>query len=400
MDIQTSVAAGVADGVIDQGRDANAPTISFNLIGWAACNSTGLSVALSIPLWIPDFPARVGLGPWSGGAAATTELAAATLANILWSAFVPRYPPRWVAAALALILALAQQAAASSLPMAAFGGLAVAGLGAGSLLAIFNKQVAHTDTPHRGFAILAFLHVVFQVLFFVAAPRLQARYGPNILFNFLSVVDLIGCFLTVFLPRGRRFSASAAIIRPTGGISVLGLLGLIGLAVLLMGHEALSAYLVRLGQPLNLTRLQVGSIFALASAVGLGGTVLAGILPAKAGYARLIVAAILGVALLDASMSVVRSPVLFAAAFVMIQTFLVFSAPRIFSYLAVLDRTGRTAGMSPASLLVGSALGPILASAVGAPRVIEWVPLAACASSAISLLIFVLIGATRKRRWP
>jgi hypothetical protein len=390
-------AAGIADSLDDLPGDASRSSMSWHLIGWAACNMAGLSVALCIPLWIAEFPARVGLGSWSGGAAASLELLSAVLANILWSAFMPRYPMRWLAAGLAAVLALAQQLASFSLPAVAFSGLALAGLCAGSLLAIFNKQVANTDRPHRGFATLAFLQVLFQVTVFVTAPRLQAWLGPNILFTFLTVVDLLGCALIIFLPRGRRVLNVVAIPLSASGVSVPGMLGLFGLATLLMGSEVLTAYIVRLGQPLSLTRLQVSGILAMANAVGFGGTPHAGVLPAKAGFARLITVSLLVIALLDTAIGLARTPVLFAIAFVIIQTSLVFAVPRIISYLAILDSTGRSAGMSPASILIGAALGPILGSFIGAPSVMEWVPYTASASTLIAMVLFFVIPVVRKR---
>jgi predicted MFS family arabinose efflux permease len=129
----------------------------------------------------------------------------------------------------------------------------------------------------------------------------------------------------------------------------------------------------------------------------LAGTVLAGVLPAKAGFARLITVSLLVIALLDTAIGLARTPVLFAIAFVIIQTSLVFAVPRIISYLAILDSTGRSAGMSPASILIGAALGPILGSFIGAPSVMEWVPYTASASTLIAMVLFFVIPVVRKR---
>jgi predicted MFS family arabinose efflux permease len=372
-----------------------ASSSNSNLIGWAAANSIGLSVALSVPLWIGDFAGRFGLPPWAGGVAATVEMGMAATANILWAALSPRYPSRWLVAGLVLAVALAQQLVALDHFALASVGLIVAGLASGSLLAVLNRQVALSHAPHRGYAILSFLHVGYGVALYLVAPRLQAQFGHVFLFQLLSIIALAGAPLMWFLPAGRRHSPMMR--RTEARVSLFGVIGLVGLASIMVGHEAIAAYMVRLGEPLHLSRIDVSGIMASASAIGLCGPLLAGLLPARFGYARLIGPSLAAMALLDISLHYAASQFWFAACFVSLQTLLVFAVPRILGYLAVLDESGRSGGMGPASLLIGSSLGPVLGNLVGAPVEVEGVPFAAAVMAILACLMITAVAIRRRR---
>ena len=367
-----------------------------HLLAWAVANSVGLSVALAVPLWIGDFPGRVGLPPQTAGVAATVELMAAAAANILWALFSPRYPRRVVVACLSLGIGGASQLAASHTAIAAFAGLLIAGACSGCLLAVLNKQVAASSAPHHVYAALTFLHVSFGVFFFLAAPRIQAHFGISSLFQFLSGLAVLGAPFMTLLPS--RPNALIAEARPRhAGFSVLGLIGLLALAILFMAGEAITAYVALLGQPLGLDRIQSSGVLALASAVGLAGAVLAGVLPARIGYALPICVTIAGMAAVDTVLFLTRDAMVFATDIVTLQILLVFATPRILGYLALIDPSGRSAGMGPAALLTGSSFGPLLAGLAGAPARVGDVPLASAACAVCAALLILIVGAARGR---
>jgi len=379
---------------------ARAPGLSAiaETAAMAACNSLGYSVSLAVPFWVVDLPTRLHLPPWWGGVAASLELLSAALANVAAAAFLARAPLRASAAVAVGVLILGSFLAAADATPLAFLGLALIGSASGTLLAVANRCAARARSADRIYAVLAGLHLLYGVLFFLIVPALQLRFGPDSIFVILAVIAALFAPGILGLPR-----ESAPVAQRAGGSQVFPLraaLALLALALLFVGQEGVLAYIIPLGAARGLDRLQVAHLLAFASGLSFLAPVAAAFLAGRVRYApALAVAALLIVADMVMIWRIDHAAA-FCAGVLSLQWLVLFCVPFCFAYLSRLDDAGRGAAMGPAMILFGAAFGPALggwvASAAGPPAV--------AAASAIWIFsaaaIFLLSGLAARGRQP
>lgn len=354
----------------------------------------GMIDLVALPVWVGTLVSHFHLPPQTAGMLATLFLLGAVLASLFVAPRFDRLPGRGVASVGFAVAAAAFATLVLPQPlwvMAAVHG--VAGLAAGAALSMTHGTVARSANPHRLFALVGMALGVFAILFLGATPPGVQAQGGWLLFAVFAGVMAVAAVVSALafpapeagvpgVPRG------PALRTPLPRVVWAGIFGVSAMALV---QSMTFSFLERVGADRGFGLAAVTGVLVALGVVNLSPAVLAAALerrlPAhwvlrsgpvvQAGLALVIVNAH-GFAPYAAAASV------FAAVMIFTHTF-------AFGTLARLDPSGRALAATPAMLMAGAALGPILGGTLvqwqGYPA-LGW---AAATGGLMALLCFVRV---------
>ncbi|HMM76069.1 MAG TPA: hypothetical protein PJ986_10195 [Gammaproteobacteria bacterium] len=339
--------------------------LRYTAVAICAGNAGAYAIVNTSPLTLGALKQGLGLDAAAAGALITAALSSMGLIAFAAAPFLIGARKRRAAVAAALVLTLAESAAAltdSGAWMTLW--MLSIGLGAGLLLAAVNAIVAATANPDRlfGHALMS-AYLVAALLVFGLTPAIAVA-GQHGAFAVLAAFSLALLPLLRGLPheadawQASRPSLDAAPAQ-RGGLALL--LGIFVIGVPMMGFYA---YTEGLGARLALAPAQVAAVLAAQQLASVAGALLAarrglriglrrGILGATVLHTVAIAAAVLG-----------DTPWLYAAGVVAEGFSFLFLLPLLFTLAAVLDASGRWAAAANGALFVATGIAPALIGAV------------------------------------
>ncbi len=350
----------------------------------------GMVDLVALPVWVGTLMAHYRFDPQQAGGLATLFLAGAVLASAVLAPRFGRLPRRLVAAAGFGLAALAFFAASAQAGFGAMAGLhALAGLAAGSALSVTHGTIARSANPHRLFALVGAALGVFAILFFATVPPLLATLGGPMLFRAFAVVMGVAAvvallaFPQVDAPAAPSAAAAPAVPFPRAvwfGIAGIGCMGLV---------QAMTfAFLERVAAARGFEATAVAAVLVALSVVNLLPAPLAALLERRLEARSVLLAGpvlqALGVAVI--MLSTAFAP--YAAAASVFAAVMIFAHTFAFGLLARLEPSGRALAATPAMLMTGAAIGPILGGTL--VKAFGYGSLAAAAAliAAVSVLCF------------
>lgn len=369
---------------------------NFGKAGIAAllvAHCAGMVDLVALPVWMGALIAHHQLDPQRAGALVTLFLAGAVAASVLCAPRFGRLPARAMAAggfaASALAFALLAQTPASAWgTMAALH--ALGGVAAGSALSMTHGTLGRGTNPHQLFAYAGLALGLFALGFMVMVPPLTAARGASAFFAVLAgIMAVAACVATLAFPRIASGPAAMAAPAPLPPAVWRGVLGISAMAVV---QAMMFSFIERIGMDRGFGQAQVHGVLVAIGLVNLLPALLAALLenrlPARA---VLLAGPMLQAAIAIAiTHSVVFGPYAFAVsvcAFVMI-----FTHTFVFGLLARLDPSGRAVSATPAMVMTGAAVGPVL----GGTLVNAWgYPALGLAAAAVAALAFVFFVSMR-----
>lgn len=322
----------------------------------------GMVDLVALPVWIGTLVSRYGLDPQQAGGLATLFLLGAVLASAVLGPRFGRLPGRAVATVAFGIAAAAFFAVSTT---AHFGTMAVlhalAGLSIGAALSVTHGTIARSARPHRLFALAGTALGVFAVLFLGATPPIVAAAGGPVLFRIFGGIMVVAAlvmllaFPAVEADRSGQGSASASARIPK--VVWFGVVGMGGMTVV----QAMTfSFLERVGSDRGFGMEAITGVLIALGLVNLFPAPLAALfekrLPArKVMLAGPVLQALLVVVIMNAT---AFAP--YAAAASVFAAVIIFTHTFAFGLLARLDSSGRALAIMPSTLMLGSAIGPIL----------------------------------------
>jgi predicted MFS family arabinose efflux permease len=352
-------------------------------------------VALSV--WVGALISHYGFDPQQAGGLPTLFLAGAVLASIALAPRIQHLNGRWVAAVGFGISCLAFLLAARTTDYTELALLhAIAGVSAGSALSVTHGTIARSANPHRLFAVVGIGLGVFAVVFLGGVPQLIAAYGGPALFLAFSAVMAIGC-----LASGLAFPASAGGFRVHEVASGSAPLpravwfGILGISCMTLVQAMIFSFLEGVGMHRGFERSSINGVLIALGLVNLLPAALAALLQKRLSARRVLLAGPLVQLALAAA--IVLSPIFGAYAFgaAFLAAVMIFTHTFAFGLLAKLDTSGRTLTGTPAMLMVGSAIGPLLGGTI--VNMFGYEALSVCASI---LAVVAVIAFARLPRQP
>lgn len=355
----------------------------------------GMVDLVALPVWVGTLIGQYGFDPQQAGGLATLFLAAAVVASATLAPRFGRLPRRAVVAAGFALAGLAFFGASLRQDFAAMAVLhALAGLAAGSALSVTHGTIARGVNPHRLFAIVGMALGVFAIAFFAVVPPLLASAGGAALFRAFAVV--MGVAAAVALLAFPHADGAAAPLDPasssTGGalapLPRAVWFGIVGIACMGLVQAMTFAFLERVGTDRGFGLAAVTGVLVALAIVNLFPAGLAALLETRwSARAVLVTGPVLQALLVAVIMqSTVFAP--YAAAASVFAAVMIFTHTFGFGLLARLEPSGRALAATPAMMMTGAAIGPILGGTLVKAFGYGSLALAAAAIAAIAVACF------------
>jgi predicted MFS family arabinose efflux permease len=351
----------------------------------------GMVDLVALPVWVGTLMGHYRFDPQQAGGLATLFLAAAVLASVALAPLFGRLPRRAIAVAGFGVSALAFFGASV---LQDFAGMAVlhalAGLAAGAALSITHGTIARGANPHRLFAIVGMALGVFAVAFFAVVPPLLATLGGTVLFRaFATVMAVAAVVALLAFPQvdGARSDAAAPAARPVPMQRAVWF-GIVGVACMGLVQAMTFAFLERVGNARGFGTAAVTGVLVTLSIVNLFPAALAAVLEKRwAARSVLLTGPVLQALLVALIMqSTVFMP--YAAAASVFAAVMIFTHTFAFGLLARLEPSGRALAATPAMMMTGAAIGPILGGTLVKFFGYGSLALAAAAIAAVAVFCF------------
>jgi predicted MFS family arabinose efflux permease len=331
-------------------------------IALMVAHCAGMVDLVALPIWVGALIAHYRFDPQQAGGLATLFLLGVVLASLLLAPRFGRLNGRVVAACGFGVAALAFAAASR---VADFGTLAVlhaiAGVATGAGLSVTHGTIARSERPHRLFAIVGIALGVFAVLFVAATPQIMAAAGAPMLFVVFAAVMAVAALVMLIgfpaLPAARTATAAA---RPRPPFTAAVWCGIAGIACMTVVQAMTFSFLERVGSDRGFERQAINGVLIALGLVNLLPAALAAWLEKRWRARNVMLAGPVLQALLAATIMNATVFAAYAAAASVFAAVMIFTHTFAFGLLARLEPSGRALAATPAMLMLGSAIGPVL----------------------------------------
>ena len=360
----------------------------------------GMVDMVALPVWVGTLIAAYQFDPQRAGGLVTLFLIGAVLASIV---FAPRFNRISGHGAATLGFGgacLAFLAASMTSDFAMLAALhAIGGFAAGTGLSFTHGTIGRSENPHRLFGMVGLALGVFAVPFLGATPQLVAAFGGPALFRVFALVMFIAAVLAALaFPTPDAESAVSKAYRETGKrLPGAVWFGIVGVSSMALVQAMVFSFVERMGADRG---FGVASVSAVLIALGIVNMFPAGIAavlekrldPRKVMLVGPVVQAVLAIVV---SQSLGFLPYAMAASvFVAV---MLFTHTFAFGQLAKLDVTGRAVAATPAMVMIGSAMGPILGGTIIQAVGYSGLGLAAIVIDLIALAMFMRMNREPRR---
>ena len=365
------------------------PTSRRGRFALMVAHCAGMIDLVALPVWVGALIQHYRFDPQQAGSLASVFLVGAVLASVAMASRIDRLNARWVAAAGFGVAALGFAAASLVREFAPLAALhALCGAASGAALSATHGTIARSGNPHRLFASVGLALAVFGIVFMAATPALVAQVGGAALFQVFAGVMAVGavCTALAFPPAEVQGPRGPAAVRQS--ISAAVWFGIVGIACMGLVQAMAFSFLERVGSDRGFGVAAVTGVLIALGIVNLFPPALAAWLQHRVSARKVLLAGPVLQALLV--VVVMRSTAFapYAAAASVLVAVMIFTHTFAFGLLAQLDRSGRAMAATPAMLMTGAAIGPVL----GGTLVKHWgygsLALAAVLIGALALLCF------------
>lgn len=320
----------------------------------------GLIDLVALPVWVGALITRFGFSPQQGGALATLFLVGVVVASVVTARLFNTIPRRILtvigfAVAAGTFLLAAGQTEFMPLAVLHF----IGGIANGVALSLVHGSIGRSANPHRMFAFAGIGLGLTGVIFMATVPNLLAQFGGAILFQSFGVIMAIAALaaLLAFPDVGTQNQTKQTRIPFAPGVMAV----VAGVSLMTFNQAMVFSFVEVIGHARSFApEAIVGTLIALGMVNFIGPAPLAGLLEKRLSARKVVmtgpvVQAVFALLLTYSTVFMIWSPV--AAIFVAVQ---IFTHTFAFGLLARMDRTGRAVAATPAMLMAGSALGPIV----------------------------------------
>jgi predicted MFS family arabinose efflux permease len=272
---------------------------------------------------------------------------------------------------------------------------ALGGMAAGAALSMTHGTLGRGGNPHRLFAYAGLALGIFALAFMVMVPPLVAARGASAFFAVLAGIMAVASAVAILaFPAVAGGPAATAAHAPLPAAVWRGVLGISAMAVV---QAMMFSFIERIGMDRGFGHAQVHGVLVAIGLVNLLPAALAALLEKRLPARSVLLAG----PVLQAAIAIgITHSVVFGSyalavsvcAFVMI-----FTHTFVFGLLARLDPSGRAVSATPAMVMTGAALGPLL----GGTLVNAWgYPALGIVAAAVAALAFVFFHSMRSATQP
>ena len=346
----------------------------------------GMVDLVALPVWVGALISFYGFDPQQAGGLVSLFLIGAVAASLYFA-------PRFNRLNRRLVAALGFGGAALAFGMASlqtgFAAMAIchaaAGLAAGSALSVTHGTIGRAANPHRMFAMVGLALGIFAIGFMGATPNLVAALGGAVLFKVFAGVMAVAAIVSALLfplpdhEQGTEFDIAHP--RLSGAVWA----GMIGVGLMGVNQAMVFSFFERIGADRGYGVETIAIILVAVGFVNLIAPPLAVFLERRIGAQRVVMTGPAVQAVLALVVTTVVAFPAYAGAGSVFVFVMIFTHTFAFGLLSLLDPSGRALAATPAMLMIGAAVGPILGGTLvkfsGYPAI--GVAVVICASLAI-----------------
>ncbi|MCP1118680.1 MFS transporter [Robbsia andropogonis] len=354
----------------------------------------GMIDLVALPVWIETLIRHFHYDAQRAGGLATTYLACAVLSCVFLTPTLTRLPGRFSAAGGFALAAsgfyLGAHADSFALMVIAH---AIAGIGVGCGLSVTHGAIGRTSNPHRLFAMSHLALAVFGVLYFATLPPLIGAHGGTVLFavftglTLAAALALAVAFPTVQAVDGRGTPRPLGTPRPQrlarGCRSAIA-----GIVCMAINQAMLFSFVQYIGMVRGFGASRVDAVLVAVGLVNLLPPIFATLLQGRLEARGVAFAGAVAQAVLALTISNTSHFLPYAVATSLWVFAMIFTHTFLFGFLAKLDRSGRAVAYTPAMLMAGSAVGPVLGGALIVRAGFGAIGIAAMLISVVSIVFF------------
>lgn len=364
-------------------------------IALMVAHCAGMVDLVALPVWVGALITVYHFDPQQAGGLATLFLLGAVVASLFFAPRFHRINGRlattigFAGAALAFGFASTQT---DFLPLAI--AHAAAGLSAGTALSFTHGTIGRSVNPHRLFAIVGTALGIFAIVFMGATPNAIASAGGAALFQiFAGVMAIAAIVAALAFPRpATSAQADAAVAPQRFSRSVWA--AILGIGTMALTQAMVFSFLQQIGTDRGFGASAIMGVLIGLGFVNLLPAPLAAVLEKRLRPEQVVLVgpiAQAGVALLI-TLSVSFVP--YAAGALLFAAVMIFTHTFAFGLLSRLEGTGRALAATPAMLMVGSAIGPILGGTLVKSFGYPAIGIAACTFALLAVTLFSQVRGT------
>jgi len=337
-----------------------------------------------LPVWVGTLIAGYGLDPQQAGGLVTLFLVGAVASSLVLAPRLQRLRSRATVMAGFAFAAVALGGIALTDDYIVMAVLhAVAGVAAATALSVTHGTIGRSGNPHRLFAIVGLALGVFGIVFMAATPKIIAAVGaPALFWVFAGIMAFAACASAIAFPRlavatGKRGAGLGKMPRAVW-------LGAAGISCMALVQAMIFSFVERIGSDRGYGVEAVTGVLIALGFVNLAPAPLAAWLEKRVSPRTVLLCGPVAQAVLALMLTQGSSFVPYAIGTMFFAAVMIFTHTFAFGLLASLDPSGRAVAATPAMLMVGAAIGPILGGTVvklaGYPSLgVAAVVVAACA---------------------
>ncbi|MDQ0137658.1 putative MFS family arabinose efflux permease [Neorhizobium galegae] len=349
----------------------------------------GMIDLVALPVWISTLITAYHFDPQQAGALVTLFLVGTVAASLLFAPRLNDFNGRIVTTVSLALAAIAWAAATQQthfIPMAICH--AMAGFTAGTALSFTHGTIGRSLNPHRLFAMAGGAIGVFGTLFLGTVPKLVATQGREMVFFVfcgLMILASLTSLLAFPKPTVDHDHIAAA---GTQKLSRAAWAGIFGISLMAVTQSMVFGFYQEIGTGHGFSADAIAGVLIALGIVNLFPGPAAGLLekilnPEKVVLAGPVLQAIFALVITLSSTFLpyaIAGPV-FVATMVFTHTF-------AFGLLSRLDASGRAVAATPAMLMTGAAVGPILGGTLIQISGYTSIGFAACVCATLAVISF------------
>lgn len=363
-------------------------------IALMVAHCAGMVDLVALPVWVGALIAQYGFSPPQAGGLATLFLIGAVASSLALAPRFNRIDAR-TAAAAGFALACAAFLAASF--VSSFAMLAVlhaaAGLAVGCGLSFTHGTIAHSANPHRLFAIVGMALGVFAIVFLGATPNLIAAFGGPVLFKvFAGVMALAAVAAALAFPTATA-RLDEDVVDEVAHLKPAVWYGVAGISCMALTQAMMFSFLERIGIDRGFGREAVTGVLIALGFVNLVPAPLAALLEKRVSPNAVLLGGPVVQAAIALAIAFSGSFAGYAAPAAFFAAVMIFTHTFAFGLLSKLDPSARALAATPAMLMIGAAIGPILGGALVQGFGYGALGVAAVVIAAIAVVLFSRVHA-------
>lgn len=324
----------------------------------------GLVDLVALPLWVGALIQHYRFDPQQAGLLVTLFLAGGVVASLAVAPGFHRLTSgRWLALAGFSVAALVFHRLAGTEGFGAMALLhAVGGAAIGTALSVTHGTVARSTNPHRLFAICGTAQGVFALAFLSTMPGVMSRFGAPSVFVAFAIVMAVGALVSLLLFPAPE-PVAAVTISPAGSSGRMPRVlwaGVVGLCCMSLVQSMAFSFLERAGADRGFGVERVTAVLVALGLVNLFPTLIAAFLEKRVTARSVLLVGPVAQALVVIVIFVSSSYLPYAVAGSLLVGTILFTHVFGFGLLAQLDLSGRALAATPAMMMTGAAIGPVL----------------------------------------